>query len=319
MVIISVYFLFYNLCMIAFASMRTDIPAFYSDWLIKRIEEGYVMVRSPYNDHLIYKLPFNPSVIDALGFCTKNPGKLISYLDKLKDWNTLWHVTITPYSNKYEPGIRDKKEIVESFKRLSLIVGKERVVWRYDPVFLSPSFRLSSHKAWFSTLSSLLEGYTNKVVFSFLDVYSHIRDRIEELDIKIPLRKEEEELAEFFLKEGEGHGMKVSSCGEGDWMNSIVVDTSGCFTQEVWEKCVGAKLNIPDKKRKRNECDCILGFDIGGYGKCGMNCVYCYGRNNDTRYKHVPSSPLLFGWPGENDEIKDVKAESWIDRNGWLL
>ena len=305
--------------MIAFASMRTDIPAFYSDWLIKRIEEGFVMVRSPYNERLIYRLPFNPEVIDALGLCTKDPGRIIPLLDKLKDWNTLWHVTITPYSNEYERGIRDKKEIVKAFKKLSLIVGKDRVVWRYDPVFISPSFSLSSHKSWFSTLSSLLEGYTDRVIFSFLDIYPHIKERMEKLDIRVPSRKEEEELAVFFLGEGKKHGMKVSSCGEGEWMSSLGVDASGCFTQEVWEKCVGAKLNIPSKKGKRSECSCILGFDIGGYGKCGMGCVYCYGRNDTIKEKHIPSSPLLFGWPREDDEIKEVKAESWRDNDGWLL
>ena len=116
--------------MIAFASMRTDIPAFYSQWLVKRIEEGYVMVRSPYNDKLIYRLPFNPEVIDCLGLCTKNPGKILCHLDVLSDWKTLWHVTITPYPREYEPGIQDKRMIVEDFKNLSLRVGKERVVWR---------------------------------------------------------------------------------------------------------------------------------------------------------------------------------------------
>ena len=116
--------------MIAYASMRTDIPAFYSDWLMRRIEEGFVMVRSPYNDHLIYKLPFNPEVIDCLGVCTKDPGKIIPRLGALKEWKTLWHVTITPYGKEYEPGVRDKREIVSAFKNLSLRVWNDRVVWR---------------------------------------------------------------------------------------------------------------------------------------------------------------------------------------------
>ena len=305
--------------MIAFASMRTDIPAFYSQWLVKRIEEGYVMVRSPYNDKLIYRLPFNPQVIDCLGLCTKNPGKILCHLDALSDWKTLWHVTITPYPREYEPGIQDKRMIVEDFKNLSLRVGKERVVWRYDPVFLSPSFPLSSHKAWFSTLSSLLEGYTDRVVFSFLDIYPFMKEKMERLEIKPPLKSEMEELASFFVQEGRRHGMTVSSCGEGDWMEALGVDTSGCFTKEVWEKCRGNRLNIPKKKGKRRECNCILGFDIGEYGGCRMGCIYCYGQGHEGKERHNPLSPLLFGWPGDQDEIKDVKAESWVDGDGWLI
>ena len=84
--------------MIAFASMRTDIPAFYSQWLLKRMEEGVVMVRSPYGKNLVYSLDFNPKTIDCLGICTKDPGKLIPHLSAFRNWNTLWHVTITPYS-----------------------------------------------------------------------------------------------------------------------------------------------------------------------------------------------------------------------------
>jgi hypothetical protein len=35
--------------MIIQTGMRTDIPAFYPEWLINRIKEGYVLVRNPYN------------------------------------------------------------------------------------------------------------------------------------------------------------------------------------------------------------------------------------------------------------------------------
>lgn len=305
--------------MIAFASMRTDIPAFYSQWLLKRMEEGVVMVRSPYGKNLVYSLDFNPKTIDCLGICTKDPGKLIPHLSTFRNWNTLWHVTITPYPREYEPGIQDKRSIVEAFRNLSLRVGKERVVWRYDPVFLSPSFPLSSHKSWFSTLSSLLEGYTDRVIFSFLDIYPHIKERLAAMEIKPPSRSEAEELARFFVQEGRRHKMEVSSCAEGSWMEEYGVETAGCFTKDVWEKCCGKRLNIPKTKGKRKECSCILGFDIGGYGGCRMGCVYCYGRGDERREGHNPLSPLLFGWPEKNDEIKNVKAESWIDGEGWLL
>lgn len=113
--------------------------------------------------------------------------------------------------------------------------------------------------------------------------------------------------------------MEVSSCAEGFWMEEYGVETAGCFTKDVWEKCCGKRLNIPKTKGKRKDCSCILGFDLGGYGGCRMDCVYCYGRGDERREGHNPLSPLLFGWPGKNDEIRKVKAESWIDGEGWLL
>ncbi|MBQ7167876.1 MAG: DUF1848 family protein, partial [Treponema sp.] len=34
--------------MIIQTGQRTDIPAFYSQWLLNRLKEGYVMVRNPF-------------------------------------------------------------------------------------------------------------------------------------------------------------------------------------------------------------------------------------------------------------------------------
>ena len=44
--------------MIISASRRTDIPAFYSEWLFNRINEGYLMVRNPMNIHQVSKLTY---------------------------------------------------------------------------------------------------------------------------------------------------------------------------------------------------------------------------------------------------------------------
>ena len=304
---------------IAYASMRTDIPAFYSQWLLNRIREGYLMVRSPYRKNLLYYLPFSPDNIDVLGFCTKNPAPLLGKMDYLKGWNTLFHVTITPYSSKYEEGIRNKRDIVESFRNLSLRIGKERVVWRYDPVFLAPDVPLSFHKAAFSSLCSLLEGYTERVIFSFLDVYPFMAEKMASMEIRPPEKNEMAQLASFFSQEGNRHGMTVSSCGEGDWLSAYGIDTSGCLTREIWNKAAGEELMFPKKEGKRKECSCFLGFDIGGYGECPNACVYCYGGGDRRKSVHSPSSPLLFGWPGKDDEIKKVEDGSWKSKEGWLF
>lgn len=305
--------------MIVYASTRTDIPAFYSQWLMRRIEEGYVMVASPYDSNLIYRLELKREVIDAIGFCTKNPEPLIPYIYKLKEWNTLFHITITPYSKEIERGICDKRRVVEAFKNLSLKVGRERVVWRYDPVLISPSYSVSSHKAYFSTLCSLLEGFSERVIFSFLDVYPFIEKRMAQMGIRAPFKSEMEELAPFFVEEGKKHGFLVSSCAEGKWMENYGVETKGCLTKEVWNKVTNSILSYPKREGKRKECNCILGFDIGGYGGCANDCVYCYGRGGERREVHNPLSPMLFGVPRQEAKIVDVKAESWKTKDGWLF
>ena len=277
------------------------------------------MVRSPYGKNLIHQLSFTRDNIDVLGLCTKNPSPLLERIDCLEGWNTIHHVTITPYSRKYEPGLPEKKEIVDAFRNLSLKVGKDRVVWRYDPVFLSPDVTVPFHKASFSTLCSLLRGYTGRVIFSFLDVYPSFREKMAEMEIRPPEKDEMIELASFFAEEGARQGFLVSSCGEGDWLKAYGIDTSGCFTKDIWNKAAGAELEYPKREGKRKECSCILGFDIGGYGECPNACVYCYAGGERRKSVHSPSSPLLFGWPGKDDKIKTVDAESWRNRDGWLF
>lgn len=66
--------------MIINTGMRTDIPAFYSEWFINRIKEGYVLVRNPYNPNQITRYNLNPQVVDLIGFCTKNPKPMLRYM-----------------------------------------------------------------------------------------------------------------------------------------------------------------------------------------------------------------------------------------------
>ena len=60
--------------MIINTGCRTDIPAFYSKWLMNRIREGYVLVTNPYYQSQVTKYSLNPDVVDCLAFCTKFPS-----------------------------------------------------------------------------------------------------------------------------------------------------------------------------------------------------------------------------------------------------
>ena len=111
--------------MILFASGRTDIPAFYSNWFINRVKAGFVDVRNPFNQKLVSRIYF--SDVDLIMFCSKNPLPMINKLDILKV-PVLFHVTITPYGKDVEPNIPDKRLIIEGVKKLSLVLGIDNVV-----------------------------------------------------------------------------------------------------------------------------------------------------------------------------------------------
>ena len=169
--------------MIVSASRRTDIPAFYSDWFFRRLEEGYLYVKNPMNPRQVSKILLSQDTVDCFVFWTKDPGPMmerLSVLDRL-GYPYYFQFTLTPYGTDVEPGLPHKNELVRTFRELSCRLGPERVIWRYDPVLLSPSYTREYHFQWFSRLCGSLEGYTHTCVISFLDIYRKIKGRMEQI------------------------------------------------------------------------------------------------------------------------------------------
>ena len=131
--------------MIINTGQRTDIPAFYSQWFANRLKAGFVLVRNPYNPKSVIRYRLTPDVVDLIGFCTKNPAPMLSYMDLLEPFGQWWYVTITPYGKDIEPNVPDKLKVLESFRQLSKIVGADRMGWRYDPIFISAEWPAERH------------------------------------------------------------------------------------------------------------------------------------------------------------------------------
>lgn len=302
--------------MILNTGSRTDIPAYYSKWFYRRIEEGYVYVRSPYNPLQVTRYRLDPEVVDCVCFCTKNPEPMLPGLRKLAAFRQLWYVTITPYDREIEPGVPDKKGVLDSFRRLSEAVGREHISWRYDPVFLSEKYTLSFHQESFEQMAAYLEGYTDQCVISFIDLYAKTRRNFPEG--KEVSRADQEALAKAFVESGRRHGITIRSCCEGSWPEQYGIDTGGCMSRQVMERAVGSSLRVPKKAPARPECSCLLGSDIGVYNSCGHGCLYCYANYDQETVKynmrrHDPRSPFLIGGHMEGEVIREASQESWLD------
>ena len=98
--------------MIIQTGMRTDIPAFYHEWLLNRIKEGFVLVRNPYNPGSVTRYSLSQDVVDLIAFCTKNPEPMLAHMDALKPYGQYWFVTITPYGKEIEPNVPDKEKVM---------------------------------------------------------------------------------------------------------------------------------------------------------------------------------------------------------------
>lgn len=307
--------------MIIQTGQRTDIPAFYSKWLINRIKEGFVVVRSPYNPSQLFRYSLSPDVVDIIGFCTKNPAPLLPYIDRLKSYKQYWHITITPYGKDIEQNVPDKHDIISSFRKLSEIVGKRAVAWRYDPILISDKYPLDFHIEAFSKMAENLKGYTEIAIISFIDLYAKTRRNFPEA--QEVNQKERLLIGKTFLEIARKNNMTLKTCAEGNELETIGVDCSGCMTIEAIEKATGLRLSMPRGLYKREGCSCCLCSDIGAYNTCIHLCKYCYANYDSSlvleNYKHHnPDSQILIGNIDINTEIQAPKQYSWIDKQGVL-
>lgn len=124
--------------MILSVSRRTDIPNYYSEWFLNRIREGFLYVRNPMNPRQISRIDLSPETTDCIVFWTKNPAPMLDRLEELKDYAYYFQFTLTGYGRDVEPNLPDKRKVlIPVFRALSEKIGKEKVIWRYDPIFLT--------------------------------------------------------------------------------------------------------------------------------------------------------------------------------------
>ncbi|MBQ3911915.1 MAG: DUF1848 domain-containing protein [Lachnospiraceae bacterium] len=302
--------------MIINTGQRTDIPAFYAEWFANRLREGFVCVRNPYDPDRVSRYRLDPSVVDVIGFCTKNPAPMFPYMELLRDYGQFWYVTLTSYGRDIEPNVPDKHRLIENFKRLSDIVGTECIGWRYDPIFLSERYTPEYHLRAFEQIARALNGYTKTVVISFIDLYPKVRRNFPEAR-EVP-KDERLHIGKEIIRIASACGMAVRPCAEGDELAQYGADCNGCMKLSDYERAIGKKLTAPKKKGARAECACYLSCDIGAYNTCRHLCRYCYANAETEKVLeqsrlHDPQSPFLIGNYRDTDIIHDVPQRSWID------
>lgn len=302
--------------MILNTGSRTDIPAYYSEWFYNRIEAGYVLSRNPYYPSQVTRYLLSPELIDVMIFCSKNPEPMFERISLLAPYSTFWFVTITPYGKDIEPYVPPKEQVIRSFQRLSRIVGRQRISWRYDPVFITEEYSVSYHIGQFGRMAEALSEYTDQCVISFIDLYEKTKRNFR--GIRSVMGQEQEILVEAFSKTAKENNLQIHLCCENAALVRENVDADGCMSQAVLERAIDCRLNVPGKRYARSECSCLLGADIGAYNTCGHGCLYCYANYDRevverNRKAHNALSPFLIGDVREGDVIKAAEQKSWKD------
>lgn len=299
--------------MILSVSRRTDIPALYGDWFFNRLKEGYVLVRNPVNKLQVSRIELNPEAVDCIVFWTKNPASFINRLHLLKNYNYYFQFTLNPYDGSIERNLPDKESLLKIFIELSKVVGKEKIIWRYDPIILNDRLNIEYHRKAFETMASKLHGYTEKCVISFLDLYSKTEKKMK--DINEIKETEMRIVAESFSKTTEKLDIKLTTCAEKIDLSYLGIEHGKCIDTDLISKLIGTGFKSRKDPFQREQCGCISSVDIGAYNTCPNGCLYCYANFDDyqvvkNRSRHDPASPMLIG----NIEPEDLITVRRTDR-----
>ncbi|MCK8058670.1 MULTISPECIES: DUF1848 domain-containing protein [unclassified Fusibacter] len=294
--------------MILSASRRTDIPAYYMKWFMKRLDEGFFHVRNPINRRQVSEVSISRETLDCIVFWTKNALPFEPYMDELDDYMYYFLYTITGYDSGIERYLPPLEDRIENFKRISNRIGSERMIWRYDPILFTCQLDLQTHIARFSELCEALEGYANKVVVSWLDEYPKIKTNLGKINYVEPSPEQVSFLTQKLSEIAKRHNLDIASCAEGTDYSELGVIPNRCIDDQLVARLTGNAIKVSKDKNQRASCGCATSIEIGAYNSCKNGCLYCYANYSDQRVgenvlEHDDESSLLIGRVDERDKI----------------
>lgn len=296
--------------MIISASRRTDIPAFYAPWFFNRLREGYLLVPNPFNPKAVSRISLDPAVVDCIVFWTKNPAPMLPRLRELERYKYYFQFTLNPYGADVENRLPDLSRRIETFKRLSDAIGRDRVIWRYDPILTNGKYDVGFHCEAFARIARALRDHTAKCMLGFIDHYRHIRGALGELGVG-PLRRDEiEVMAQSFVRTLEPYPIALETCTVKVDLRHLGIPSGMCIDRGLVERIAGYPIVAKKDKNQRQVCNCIESIDVGTYETCLNGCAYCYaikGNYNTAEYNRpqarsrLPADDRPAGW-GRRDQ-----------------
>ncbi len=269
------------------ASRRTDLPAYYSLWTYKRFKEGYVLVKNPFNPSQVQRISLTPENVLGVAFWTRYFKPMEEYLNFFMDNYDFYILyTLNHYPKKLEPYNPPFDKVVENIKALSKKIGKERIIWRYDPIFLTQAININWHKENFHHLYEKIGSYVSEIYTSILVPYKKTVKNFNKIGEKLllPTLEEIDSLVDFLKKLVR---IPIYSCCTPQLIKAGI-EAGACVSAEKFQKITSDSWRKQElKKIKKNPtrpgCNCSASKDIGAYGTCPAGCTYCYATANRER------------------------------------
>lgn len=296
--------------MILSVSRRTDIPAFYSQWFIHRLNAGEVYIRNPFNPKQVTHLIIPPENVDCIVFWTKNPAPLISRRNLLESFSIPYYFlfTITPYGRDIEPGLPAVAKLITTFVNLSKIIGSERVIWRYDPIIFTQERDENYHLNRFAAMCDRLAGNTHRCIVSFFAPYKKVLKNCQDLTIHLPDPDRIYRMLVRMKEIADNYSIELRSCATAEDYSEFGIEPSACIDSNLISRITGKPIPYKKDPSQRKECRCTRSIDIGAYNTCAHGCLYCYANTNHKKayenlIHHDPLSPTLTGNVSEGDTV----------------
>lgn len=297
---------------------RTDTVQYYTEWLLRRFSEGYVLSRNPLFPNKVTRYELTPGNVDCVVFCSKNYKPILPRLHEITTrFNTYFHYTITAYGKDIEPGVPSIEESMDTLIELSELVGKQRIAWRYDPVLLTEKYTIARHMETFEHMAKVLSPHIDRCIFSFVEMYKKLEVNMPEL---IPLSEEDKDaLAQGLGAIASQYGISIQTCGTNGDFTKYGIRASGCMTLDILGAANGIVFKNLKHKGMRQGCHCIESRDIGAYDTCLNGCKYCYANTKPQKARenyrlHDPASPLLLGLVKPEDTIIQGAQKSFLTK-----
>ncbi len=296
-------------------SRRTDIPAFYGDWFMNRLKEGFAGYVNPFGGQK-YIVSLKPEDVICFVFWSKNFKPFIEKLGIIEDSGYKFYLnyTITGLPDIFESNLAGKEIAIEALKELSSLYSPKHINWRYDPVIISDATDYDFHIKNFEALASEFEGRVECCIISYVMLYGKVKRNFDKfqrgngvkiIDPDINFRiKLAGELADI----AQNHGIKLLSCC-GDYLLGGKIGKAHCIDGKLIEELFGAGFQHYEKPT-RKECGCTYSVDIGAYDTCPHGCIYCYANMNkevaETRFRGHDKNLAFLGYT-------KAEADKWVE------
>jgi len=273
------------------ASRRTDIPAFYTDWLLNRLAEGFCDVLHPYTKKM-FRVSLKPEDVGAIVFWSKNYGPLLPKLEAVERTtkNLFFHFTITGNTD-LELRVPDYREMVKDYIHIARRFSPDHIIWRFDPVCITDKLPFEVFDERFDACARLLNGVASSCIISFAHPYRKMLNNIRKYTSHtlVPVSTEEQTVfADRLAKRAARYGIKLLACCN-DHLLSAAVGKARCIDGAKLSLLFGTALDTRSAA-SRKECGCTKSIDIGAYDTCGHGCVYCYANTDQERASRAPAA-----------------------------